>query len=261
MHIDIDVFMDYQLSQDEAVLLAIEAAQTQGQTVVESDLDIQNATLRRVEDDGTVGQRVWAVPSDQRLTLRYRAKVHVARSAQVLRDLNATPVHMLPGDVIPYLRPSRFCQSDLFTTFLDERFGHLSGGSLIDAIRAWTAAEIAYVPASSNAETTAIDTFRTRVGVCRDFTHLTCALARAAHIPARYASVYSARVNPPDFHAVAQVWLDGEWHFVDATGMCAAHELVVIACGHDAGDVAFMETEHWADLIHQSVQVSQTTLA
>src|SRR3546814_5329824 len=42
---------------------------------------------------------------------------------------------------------------------------------------------------------------------------------RAAHIPARMASVYALRVAPQDFHAVAEVYLDGDWHMVDATGM------------------------------------------
>jgi transglutaminase-like putative cysteine protease len=84
---------------------------------------------------------------------------------------------------------------------------------------------------------------------------MVCALARASNIPARCVSVYGAGVNPPDFHAVAQVWLEGGWHMVDATGMSSGADLVVIAAGRDASDIAFMETQSMAEMISQSVSV------
>src|SRR3546814_18163574 len=66
------------------------------------------------------------------------------------------------------------------------------------------------------------------------------ALARAAHIPARMASVYALRVAPQDFHAVAEVYLDGDWHMVDATGMTRPAETARICTGRDAADIAFL---------------------
>lgn len=257
MRIDIDVTMEYQLGGDEAVLLTIEAAQTSGQTVVENLLEIESVSLDRISGEGGLGQRVWAHVKNERVKLRYRAKVDVTRSAVALENLAATPVHALPSNVATYLRASRYCQSDLFINFVTQQFGDLNGGAKIASILNWVAAEIAYVPGSSGATTTAIDTFVARQGVCRDFTHVVCSLARAANIPARYTSVYCADVSPPDFHAVAQVWLDGEWHLVDATGMSSADGLVVIGAGRDAGDVAFLETMQWAQLINQKVAVNR----
>jgi hypothetical protein len=61
--------------------------------------------------------------------------------------------------------------------------------------------------------------FVERRGVCRDYAHVMIALARAAHIPARMASAYALGVEPQDFHAVAEIYLAGDWHPVDATGM------------------------------------------
>jgi transglutaminase-like putative cysteine protease len=90
---------------------------------------------------------------------------------------------------------------------------------------------------------------------------MVCALCRAAGIPARYVSVYGPGVQPPDFHAVAQVWLDGAWRIVDATGMCSADAVVVVAVGRDACDVAFMETETPAYLVTQSVLVTEHGVA
>ena len=57
--------------------------------------------------------------------------------------------------------------------------------------------------------------------------------------------------------AVAQVWLSGAWHFVDATGMCRANSLALIAVGRDACEVAFMETASEARMLRQVVQVTQ----
>jgi len=257
MRIDIDVSMEYQLHGDEPVLLTIEAAKTDGQTILENTLEIEGAALDRVSGEGGLGQRVWAHVTTERLKLRYRAKVEVTRPAQALENLKATPLHALPGEVATYLRASRYCESDLFGNIVTNQFGDLEGGAKIAAIRDWVEAEIAYVPGSSGAATGAIDTFISREGVCRDFAHLMCSLARAANIPARYTSVYGTEVTPPDFHAVAQVWLEGAWHLVDATGMSTADGLVVIAAGRDAGDVAFLETGQWAQLINQTVDVSR----
>jgi transglutaminase-like putative cysteine protease len=256
MRINITVRMDYQLPQAEPVLLTLAAARTKGQIVEDSRLEVEDANLRWIEGEGMIGQRVWAFPTTARLNLRYEATVLVTRPQVALDRLAATAFTDLPGPVLRYLRPSRFCQSDLFTDFVTEAFGHLTGGPRIAAMRDWIRAEIAYVPGSSNPATTATDTFGARQGVCRDFAHLMCALARAANIPARYTSVYGLGVEPPDFHAVAQVWLNGSWHLVDATGMSAAEGLVVIASGRDAVDVAFMENESGAQSLRQDIAVT-----
>lgn len=257
MRLAIDLDMSYALQGDDPALLSITAAQTNGQTVLSSDLEIENATLRWIDGEGKVGQRVWAVAEGGRLSLRYRAQVDVTRPDIALPALAATPSCALPADVVTFLRPCRLCPSDLLRTFADQQFGHLEGGDKIAAILDWTATSLVYVPGSSFATTTAYYTFVMREGVCRDYAHLVCGLARAASIPARYATGYSAGVKPPDFHAVAEVWLDGAWHLVDATGMSTAGGLAIIGAGRDAGDVPFMETEKWANLIHQRICVSE----
>lgn len=255
MRLHIDVTMDYQLTGHDTVLLTLEAARTEGQTVVESVLAVEGADLTWIEQDGMPGRRVWAHVTSDRMKLRYHALVEVTRDAVAIEQLAATPMPELPGDVVSYLRPSRFCQSDLLTEFATRQFRGLEGGARIAAIADWAQSEIAYVPGASNATTSAVDSFVTRQGVCRDYAHLVCSLARAGNIPARYTSVYGADVTPPDFHAVAEVWLEGAWHLVDATGMCRPAALVVIGSGRDASDVAFMETESWAHPIWQKVDV------
>ncbi|RYD48080.1 MAG: transglutaminase family protein, partial [Sphingomonadales bacterium] len=109
----------------------------------------------------------------------------------------------------------------------------------------------------SNAETTAVDTFVRRQGICRDYAHVLITLVRASGIPARIASVYALGVDPPDFHAVAEVFLGGEWHLVDATGMAEEAAMAKIGIGRDAADVAFLTAYGDAELVSQSVVVEK----
>ena len=76
--------------------------------------------------------------------------------------------------------------------------------------------------------------------MCRDFAHLVIALARGCGLPARLASAYAPGLTPMDFHAVAEVAVDGIWQVVDATRMAPRQSLVRIATGRDAADTAFL---------------------
>ena len=82
------------------------------------------------------------------------------------------------------------------------------------------------------------------------------ALARASQIPARMTSVYAPSVEPHDFHAVAEVWLDGAWHLVDA-GMAKPGEIACIGVGRDAADIAFLLVYGNATLTAQTVTVTR----
>jgi transglutaminase-like putative cysteine protease len=257
MKLKIDLSMEYMIQFSDPVLLAIAPVWAENQTVIQSDLSVENASLHWIDDAGGVGQRVWVVTASERLRLRLCALVDIHRRAVPWHGLEMDSWDTLPPDVLPYLRPSRFCQSDMFASFVGSEFGHLRGGEKMEAIVAWAAAALSYVPGSSNAGTTAIDTFLTRQGVCRDYAHIVCTLARAAGIPARYTTGYGVNVSPPDFHAVAEVWLGQAWHIADATGMSTASDLAIIGTGRDAGDIPFMETAQPATPVYQDVHVAR----
>jgi transglutaminase-like putative cysteine protease len=135
------------------------------------------------------------------------------------------------------------------------KFGGLSGGQQVIAMRDWVESQLSYVPGASTSETTAIETFVRREGICRDYAHMLIAFVRAAGIPARIASVYALGVKPQDFHAVAEVFLSGEWHLVDATGMASEAAMAKIGVGRDAADVAFLTAFGTMTMQEQSVRV------
>jgi transglutaminase-like putative cysteine protease len=157
---------------------------------------------------------------------------------------------------VQYLLPSRYCPSYEFQPLVDDEFGGLEGGARINAIRDWIGLHIAYTPGSSGTETGAMETYIGRNGVCRDFAHLLITMSRASAIPARFASVYALGVEPQDFHAVAEVFLDGTWHLVDATGMSSAERMAKIGVGRDAADVSFLTSYGRALFNRQEVEVS-----
>jgi len=68
------------------------------------------------------------------------------------------------------------------------------------------------------------------------------ALLRARQIPARLVAVYAPGLNPMDFHAVAEAFVDGAWWVVDATLLAPRSSLVRIATGRDAADTSFLSS-------------------
>lgn len=257
MPISIYCELAYDFAQPTDVLMQIEAAQLPEQRVVKAALGLSPVShFARVPGHDEVGERIW-LRVERQLIVDYTAEVEVARAADDIAGLLDTPPHLLPGEVLDYLMPSRFCQSDLFEPFVSGEFGGLNGGARIMAIRDWIAGAFTYAPGATTAHTSAADSFLARRGVCRDFAHVLVTLARAASIPARYVSVYAPDVAPPDFHAVAEVFLGGRWHLVDATGMAGPADIAKIGVGRDAADIAFLSTFGDTQLVNLKVQVSR----
>ncbi|CAN5438406.1 transglutaminase family protein [soil metagenome] len=144
-----------------------------------------------------------------------------------------------------YLRPSRYCPVDRFTGLAGTEFGGLTNpGDLADAVTAWVARRLSYVSGSSGPSDDAVDTLLQSEGVCRDYAHLVIALLRTRDVPARLAAVYAPGLDPMDFHAVAEAWVDGAWRVLDATGLAPRASMLRIATGRDAADTAFMSVHH-----------------
>ncbi|MDB5720954.1 MAG: hypothetical protein JWP15_1572 [Alphaproteobacteria bacterium] len=257
MHLRVDASLNYQMAEPADVLLAIEAAPTEEQRLIEDKLKVSAAEpLRTVPGDDGIGRRTW-IHAEGRFHAEYSGTFVVEREAEALIGLALTPRRSLPADVIPYLWPSRFCESDRFSSFVARQFGHLDGGAKVEAMAQWIRGNIDYRIGSSDEKTSAVDTFVAREGVCRDYSHVMAAFTRAAGIPARLVSAYAWQLDPPDFHAVVDVWLDGRWRLVDASGLAPIEGLVRIAVGRDATDIAFMTIFGSARLIDQKVSVSR----
>ena len=118
MRVSIDVQMHYSFTEPNTVALVLEAARTEGQTVLSESMDLGDAELHRIEGDCGVGQRIWARIPGQEMRLSYRSEVEITRPAPALDGLEALPLHLIPSEPAPYIRPSRYCQSDKFVAFV-----------------------------------------------------------------------------------------------------------------------------------------------
>jgi transglutaminase-like putative cysteine protease len=261
MQLSIVTTLDYAVPGPVDVLLQIEAAMIPEQQVLHAHIDLPPLDhFARVSAQADIGERIWLRTSAP-LQVRYEATVAVNRMLADIETLPAMPTYLLPGETVDYLMPSRYCTSDTFHEFVQNEFGYLEGGARVAAIRDRIASTLTYEPGSSDAFTTAADTFKSCKGVCRDYAHLMIALVRASAIPARFASVYGLGVEPQDFHAVAEVFLDGAWHLVDATGMSSPDRIAKIGIGRDAADVSFLSSFGAIEMLSQSVQVNELVAA
>jgi transglutaminase-like putative cysteine protease len=191
------------------------------------------------------GTRLHVLEADVgRLRLDYTASV----------DGRAEPVVNEAADLLRYLRPSRYCESDSLGPTARAEFAGLEGYDLLAGVSSWVGSRLDYVPGSSLPTDGAVRTLLARQGVCRDYAHLVVALLRALDVPARLVSVYAPGLQPMDFHAVAEAYLDGQWYVVDATTLAPRSTLVRIATGRDASDTAFLNVHHgFANLLELEV--------
>ncbi len=183
-----------------------------------------------VMTDGTRLHRLTQVPTG---TLEVRYSAEVPAMASTGADVTAM-------DRIVYSRPSRYCDSDRLAAVAGTHFGELEGRELLQAIADWVHTRVAYTPGSSDVTDGALDAYLSRQGVCRDLAQLVITFCRARNVPARLVSVYAPGLSPMDFHAVAEVAINGRWEIIDATRLAPRASFVRIATGRDAADTAFL---------------------
>ncbi|MDX6322740.1 MAG: hypothetical protein QOF52_2598 [Propionibacteriaceae bacterium] len=242
----VSAYLDVQLAGQTKMVYSVAAAK--GLTLESESLSIMvnGSSVQPVEIADAHGTRLHQLVADGgQVTLNY--------NAVVVGQADPPPVFDL--DLITYLRPSRYCESDTLGPTAASEFGGLLGMDLLSAVRDWVAEKLVYVTGSSLPTDGAVRTLMARQGVCRDFAHLSIALLRALNVPARLAAVYAPGLSPMEFHAVAEAFVDGGWYVVDATGLAPRQSLLRVATGRDAADTAFL-TNYWSGLQLTGLEVT-----
>jgi len=251
-----ELVFDFQ--PDTETIVSIQAASSSDQAIVSEALDVTPPVNILQDEADERGERRFRAVLSGRTTLLYEAVVDNGRRLSLPAGLRQHPWRELPRQALQYLTPSRYCPSDKFYRFAFREFGaQPDGGARVLAVLDWIYSHVDYISGVSNAETTAERTFVDRAGVCRDFSHLGITLCRALNIPARAVSAYAWRLDPPDFHAVFEVFLNGGWWLVDPTRLAPVDGLVRIGVGRDAADIAFLTTSVYCNSLSQSVTVEE----
>lgn len=233
--------LEYALHGEVTFFFAIRCVASGGQRVIRESLTTDPfVTTEEFNDVGGMN-RITRLRTlhPGRLSIHYAADVSNSTRLVPACSIMADGPAVLSPDAIPFLFPSRYCQSDRLRHHAQDLFGHLANPyAVASAVSDWIFANIAYVSGSSWETSSAMDTFESRAGVCRDFAHLGIAFCRALNVPARYVSCYANMLAPPDFHACYEVYVDGWWYVFDATRMAQLNGLIRVATGRDAADTA-----------------------
>ncbi|MEQ1485627.1 transglutaminase family protein [Methyloglobulus sp.] len=171
--------------------------------------------------------------------------IHTSAEVIVTDNIDITPgayfveIQHLPNEILPYLLPSRYCESD--------RFGDLAREIIVDAlpgydqvrkITDWVQDAIQYIPGSSEFPLSAVEVHHRGNGVCRDLAQLCIALCRSISIPARLVVGYLYNLQPMDLHAWFEAYVGNRWYTFDPTQSVLSGGRVIIAFGRDAADVS-----------------------
>ena len=249
MEFNVGCTLEYEVPRPTAFVFLVEAARLDRQIVRDERVRLSpepplERPLERftAPESGNRFLRVQAAPGTLRLD--YEATVTLRPRVADPAQVRETPAECLPLPALVHLNPSRHCESDRLGLFARRTFGHLAPGhARVGAVCDWIRENVDYVAGSTDESTSAADILVERRGVCRDFAHLGIALVRALGVPARYVAAYAWRLDPQDFHAVFEAYLEGPdggaWYVFDATRKSAADGIVRIGVGRDAGDASF----------------------
>lgn len=166
----------------------------------------------------------------------------------VASEARERPVAELPDECLVYLMGSRYCETDRLSQIAWDLFGNVTPGwTRVQAICDFVNGHISFDYQQARSTRTAFEAYGERVGVCRDFAHLAVALCRCLNIPARYVNGHLGDigvpvVDPMDFSAWMEVWLDDRWYTFDPRNNKRRIGRIVVARGRDAADIPLVNS-------------------
>lgn len=252
--------LDYSVEQPSTFLFHLGVESNRLQQVQQESLRLEPQVP--VEDLHTSRGRVQRarVPAGP-LTVTYTAQGTHQPATFPADSIDEVPSAEWPAEVLAYMYPSRFCESDLCIDLANQEFGNLDRGyRRVARICRWINERLVYESGSSGSTTSAVQTLQLGRGVCRDYAHVGIALCRALNIPARFVSAYAPGLNPPDFHACFEAYLGHRWWLFDPTFLVPRRGIIRIGTGRDAAGVSFATILGWVNVVGMELSMEATNL-
>jgi transglutaminase-like putative cysteine protease len=251
MHIRYGFDLALDLAQPATMLTMMDVHSDFRRGVVEErELEVAPAIAaeRFVDDSGNIVRRLSAPAGSVSLRLQGVFRTD-GREDEVDTAAEAVAAPDLPHETLPFLRPSRYCETDLLADFAWANFGAVTGGwARVQAICDFVHRSLQFSYPQARPTRTASEALAEGVGVCRDFTHLAVALCRCLNIPARYCNGYLGDIGVPadpapmDFNAWFEAFLGDRWFTFDARHNQPRIGRILIARGRDAADIPMITT-------------------
>ena len=117
----------------------------------------------------------------------------------VVPTAQQVPVDQLPDDLLLYLMPSRYCETDKLTDVAWSLFGNTPPGwARVQAIVDFVHHHVTFGYEHAHHMKSAHDVYEQRTGVCRDFAHLALTFAAAWASPRATApAIWATSAFPP----------------------------------------------------------------
>jgi transglutaminase-like putative cysteine protease len=206
---------------------------TKSSYIVEPDVKITESK----DSYGNFRQRLVAPAG--KFSVRTCAEVITTEAIDSAPGANFIEIQNLPNPILPFLLPSRYCESDRFGDLAREIVADaLPGYDQVSKITDWVRHSIQYIPGSSDSPLSAVEVHQRGYGVCRDLAQLGIALCRSISIPARLVVGYLYQLEPIDMHAWFEAYIGRRWYTFDPTQSDLRGGRVIIAFGRDAADVS-----------------------
>ncbi|PWK26719.1 transglutaminase-like putative cysteine protease [Arcicella aurantiaca] len=248
--------LDYESKENVPLILILRPQNSSGQQVIEENYTITpKLPISEYKDVyGNLCQRLVCPVGS--ISISTSSVVEAQDNLDINFAADYVPVENLPADVLIYLLASRYCEVDkLFNLAVEITQNITMGYSQVDAICQWVRKNIRYEYGHSCSSTSAFDISQSKIGVCRDFSHLCMALCRCLSIPARMVVGYLYDLKPMDLHAWFEAYIGDQWYTFDATQSSLKGNRVVLAYGRDANDVAFSTQFGEMELLNMWVSV------
>ncbi|MBU2237844.1 MAG: transglutaminase family protein [Gammaproteobacteria bacterium] len=193
-------------------------------------------------------------------SIRISVVIETANASDTAPGAPFVDIQQLPDETLPFLHPSRYCDSDHFTEMASSIVAGLTPGydqcsAIVDYIRK----NIQYTPGEGEQNISASELNGLGRGVCRDMAHLGIACCRALAIPARMVVGYLEGLEPMDLHAWFEAYVGNRWYTFDPTQADLQGGRVAIAFGLDAADVAiYTQFGPPVELLNLDVKVQET---
>ena len=117
--------LKYRIKSDSTIILSIHAIENEQKIVSEKLVISPKTDFKEMKSSAEANRLIsLALKPTENLSISYEAIVDNAYVIKEMKNFKEVDIAKLPSDVITYLNPSRYCQSDKLYRLANNMFGY-----------------------------------------------------------------------------------------------------------------------------------------